>query len=249
LGQLTTPAVVNEGHAMIAGAAVTSPHCEQAAADDGSGTIDPIYRAGARGATCWARNHRGQARELPMIRWMGGPTSARGDRLADGHILAACSAAPTLDLGCGPGRFTAALQATGSAALGVDSSRAAVEMTRTRGGAAIHLDVFGSLPAEGDWEQVLLADGNIGIGGDPIRTLRRAADMVSGSGRVIAEVDPPTVGVVREVVRWETRNHVGPWFPWSRVGAGALGELAYAAGLLVTGVVEIHGRFIATFTH
>jgi SAM-dependent methyltransferase len=144
-----------------------------------AGTVDPIYWAGASGAVCWARNHRGHIRELPMTRWIGGPNTAHHDRLADEQVLRYCSQRPTLDLGCGPGRFTAFLQQRGSAALGVDSSRAAVELTRERGGTAIHADLFAPLPAEGCWEQVLLTDGNIGIGGDPVRTLGRAADLLA----------------------------------------------------------------------
>ena len=70
----------------------------------------------------------------------------------------------TLDLGCGPRRFTASLQQRGFPALGVDTSRAAVELTRQRGGTAIHADLFAPLPAEGCWEQILLADGNIASG-------------------------------------------------------------------------------------
>lgn len=212
-------------------------------------SVDQIYRAGARGAPCWARSHRGQIRELPMPRWLGTAASRGADRVADEHILALCATEPTLDLGCGPGRFTAALHRSGSAALGVDICESAVEMTRRRGGAAIRRDTFGPLPAEGRWERVLLADGNIGMGGDPIRTLRRAAHMLAPSGRVVAEVDAPSTAVVRELVRWETRHHRGPWFPWARVGARALGELAHAAGLVVTDVAEVHGRFIVTLAH
>jgi hypothetical protein len=29
-------------------------------------SVDLIYRAAASGAACWARNHRGHVRELPM---------------------------------------------------------------------------------------------------------------------------------------------------------------------------------------
>src|SRR5271168_2301060 len=77
----------------------------------GGGTmeVDLIYRAAVRGAACWARNHRGQVRDLPMTRWIGGPNATPHDRLADEHVLTRCSARPTLDLGCGPGRFTASL--------------------------------------------------------------------------------------------------------------------------------------------
>ena len=136
-------------------------------------SADLIYRSAAAGDSCWARNHHGHRRELPMARWMGGPQTTPQDRLADEQVLGHCSSRPTLDLGCGPGRFTASLRQRGIPALGVDSSAAAVEMTRRRGGTAIRRDLFAPLPAEGSWEQILLTDGNIGIGGNPVRILRR----------------------------------------------------------------------------
>lgn len=216
-----------------------------AAAGAAGGTVDLIYRAGARGDVCWARNHRGQVRELPMMRWIGGSDIAALDRVADEYVLRHCSPRPTLDLGCGPGRFTASLQQRGSAALGVDTSRVAVELTRLRGGTAIHADLFGPLPAEGCWDQILLTDGNIGIGGDPVRTLSRAAELLSPGGVVVVEVDPPSVKVCRELVRWETEHHVGQWFPWSRVTAAALAEIALVAGFRLTDVVDVGGRVIA----
>jgi SAM-dependent methyltransferase len=210
--------------------------------------VDLIYRAGVAGASCWARNHRGHVRKLPMDRWIGGPDATPHDRLADDHILGYCSPRPTLDLGCGPGRFTASLQQRGAAALGVDVSSAAIELTRSRGGAAILGDLFGPLPAEGCWEQILLIDGNIGIGGDPVRTLLRAADLLTPDGIVVVELDPPTDMLCHEILRWETEDAVGQWFPWSRVGSAALADIAYTAGLVVTDVVDIHSRVIAVLT-
>jgi SAM-dependent methyltransferase len=183
-----------------------------------------------------------------MARWLGGPTSTPQDRLADEHVLWHCSSRPTLDVGCGPGRFTASLQQRGVPALGVDSSAVAVEMTRLRGGTAIRRDLFAPLPAEGNWEQILLTDGNIGIGGNPVRTLRRAAELLAPGGIVVAEIDSPTVSVCHEMLRWETEQHLGHWFPWSRIGAGALAGIAAAAGFLVIQVVDIENRVIALLT-
>jgi SAM-dependent methyltransferase len=208
-------------------------------------TLDLIYRAAERGAACWTRNHRGQVRELPMTRWIGGPEATSTDRLADDHILAHCvGGGPTLDLGCGPGRFAAALQHRGCAALGVDSSQAAVDLTRARGGVAIRADLFGSLPAEGCWDQILLADGNIGIGGDPARMVRRVAELLSPGGVVVAEIESHSVAVGYEMLRWETEHHVGHWFPWSRVGALGVGAVAGSAGLRVRSVVDVGSRII-----
>ena len=185
---------------MTAEMAMTADACETAAAR----SADLIYLSAAAGGACWARNHHGHRRELPMTRWMGGPETTPQDRLADEHVLGQCSSRPTLDVGCGPGRFTASLQGRGLPALGVDSSAAAVEMTRRRGGAAIRSDLFAPLPAEGSWEQILLTDGNIGIGGNPVRTLRRAADLVANGGIVIVEIDSPATVLCYEMLRWET---------------------------------------------
>lgn len=215
--------------------------------DAAAGTADLIYRAGASGADCWTRNHRGDVRALPMTRWIGGADITTHDRLTDEHVIELCSRGPTLDLGCGPGRFVAALQQRGRAALGIDSSVAAVEMTRRRGGVAIRGDLFGAIPAEGCWAQILLLDGNVGIGGDPVRTLRRSAELLAPDGVVIVEIEK-SVAAIREILRWETENHVGPWFPWSRIDSTSLDAVAGAAGLAVREVTEIDDRLIAVLT-
>ena len=43
---------------------------------------------------------------------------------------------------------------------------------------ALRRDVFEPLPGTGRWQTVLLADGNVGLGGDPLRVLRRAAELL-----------------------------------------------------------------------
>ena len=86
-------------------------------------------------------------------------------------MLARCEA-PVLDVGCGPGRLVGALNARGVPALGIDISARAVEQARGRGAMALRRAVEQPVPAEGRWGTVLLADGNIGIGGDPAALLR-----------------------------------------------------------------------------
>jgi hypothetical protein len=154
-------------------------------------------------------------------------------------------AAPNPGLRLRPGEFHRFPTATRVSRAWGRHSRAAVELTRERGGTAIHADLFAPLPAEGCWEQILLADGNIGIGGDPVRTLGRAADLLAPGGMVIAEIDPPTATVCHELLRRETEHRVGQWLPWSRVNVAVLGRIAVAARFLVTNIVDIQARVIA----
>lgn len=51
-------------------------------------------------------------------------------------------------------------------------------------------DVFGSVPMEGRWATVLVFDGNVGIGGDPIRPLTRCRQLTNADGQVLVEVEP-----------------------------------------------------------
>ncbi|MHA6622454.1 class I SAM-dependent methyltransferase [Pseudonocardia sp. DLS-67] len=152
---------------------------------------------------------------------------------------------PTIDLGCGPGRLVAALRARGVAALGVDSSSLAMRHCALRRAPAVRRDVFDPLPGEGSWRHVLVADGNIGIGGDPAALLRRVASLVRPDGTILVELAPEGTlwrGEARlRGNRWDT----GPWFPWAVVGADAVTHLARRAGLLVTDVLTRRGRCFA----
>ncbi len=208
-------------------------------------TADDLFRRASTGLPCWMGHADGSREALPTDRWMGGEVSSIEDRIADRRMLGHCTG-PTLDLGCGPGRLTEGLARRGISALGVDTSREAVDMTVGRGGRAVLRDLFEPLPNAGDWSCVLLADGNIGIGGDPVRLLRRAADLIRPDGTVLAEVDPPGMNRVQpQTVRWETDTMVGDWFPWARVSATATADLARAAGLAVVDIAPIHGRYFA----
>jgi SAM-dependent methyltransferase len=129
----------------------------------------------------------------------------------DRRLLDRVVEAPVLDLGCGPGRLTAALA-----------------VAVKRGAPALRRDVFGRLPGEGRWRTVLLADGNVGIGGDPGRLLGRIARLVGDRGAVFVEVLPADVdrrGLARLV---DAEGRISPPFPWAEVGAPALLALAGA---------------------
>ena len=148
---------------------------------------------------------------------------------------------PTLDIGCGPGRLTAALAELGHLSLGIDVVNEAVGQTRGRGAPALRRDVFDDLPGEGRWRTALLADGNVGIGGDPVALLRRVRELLDPRGRVVVEVDPDHSGVRAgwaSLVCAGTRSRP---FRWATVGLDAIGQVAEDAGLAVVDT-HAHGR-------
>ncbi|EOD66826.1 hypothetical protein, partial [Amycolatopsis vancoresmycina] len=126
-----------------------------------------------------------------------------------------------------------ALAGRGVVALGVDSSRTAVALTRRRGGSALQRNIFDRLPGEGRWQHALLADGNIGIGGDPAALLRRTARLIAADGDVLVELEPPGHGLRHERVRLRPGHADVAWFTWAWVGVDAIAEVAVRAGLRV----------------
>jgi SAM-dependent methyltransferase len=179
-----------------------------------------------------------QELDAELDRWLGpcGP--------ADRSVLDRCPG-PTLDVGCGPGRLVAALVESGVEALGIDVSEVAVGLTRRRGGEALTADVFGPVPAEGRWHTVLLLDGNVGIGGDPARLVRRCAALMATGGALLVELDAPgrASGTVR--LRLEGDDEAGTWFPWARLSVDDVARVATAAGLRVGSVWSEEDRWFA----
>ena len=168
----------------------------------------------------------GARRPLPLARWIGDSDHA------DEFLLSRCRGA-TLDIGCGPGRLTAALTNRGVVALGIDISRVAVAMTRMRGAVALRRDIFGAVPGAGRWDHLLLADGNIGIGGDPLHLLRSCRTLLAPSGTLLLDLEPPGSGLLIEHVRLEQSGLMSDPFRWCWVGVDSLPAIAAAAGLTI----------------
>ncbi|WIM93054.1 class I SAM-dependent methyltransferase [Actinoplanes oblitus] len=169
-------------------------------------------------------------------------------RPGDDGLLRRCAGA-TLDIGCGPGRLTAALLRLGRAALGIDVSAAAVRLARQRGATALRRDVFAPLPGHGRWEHLLLADGNLGIGGDPAALLRRCRELLAPTGRLHVELEPPGSGSWSGVATLHDGGD-GPGAPlsWARVAADDLDPLARPAGLRTVANWTEEGRWFASLT-
>ncbi|HEY7593934.1 MAG TPA: class I SAM-dependent methyltransferase [Actinophytocola sp.] len=199
------------------------------------------FAPGLHGQRCWLELASGERISLPVARWRAEPSP--GDEL----MLRHCTG-PTLDIGCGPGRLAAALLERGVPALGTDISPVAVRLARAAGAVAVRRDVFDRQPAEGRWRHALLADGNIGIGGDPVRLLGRVRELLGRGGSVLVELDPPGGGLRHGPVRVATDSTGGRWFRWAWLGADMVGEIATAAAMDVGWVRGAGGRWFAELT-
>lgn len=185
-----------------------------------------------RGEACAVIGPGEQRMVLPMEDWL---------RDADEHdqqFLAHCTG-PTIDIGCGPGRMTAALAESGQVALGVDVVSEAVTTTLRRGGIALHRDLHEMLPGEGRWGTALLVDGNIGIGGDPTALLRRMQTLLAPGGRVVVEVGDPGSSSEAVSLQLDCGGHFSEPFPWAFLSAD---DIATVAGEADLDTVSIHAH-------
>jgi len=195
----------------------------------------------ARALAGWARPDAEHAagRRLPLL-VEGGLRENPGDR----SILDRCHG-PTLDIGAGPGRLTVALAERGIPVLGIDITPCAVEQARSSGALVMLRDVFDRLPGTGRWMTVLLADGTIGIGGDPAALLRRAAELLAPEGRALVELEPPGAAPRRERVRLGEAGPSGTRPPWAYVSADDIADVARDAGLGNVETWTAGGRWFA----
>ena len=181
--------------------------------------------AAMSGHDCDVVRADGTTIRLDVQQWIGAPDAA------DHALFLDRCTGPTLDVGCGAGRLAGALAARGGTALGIDVSPVAVRLAKERGATAVHGSIFDAVLEEGSWQYALLADGNVGIGGDPVRLLQRIRELMRPAGSVLVEVDAPGTGLAHERIRLRVRGQLTGAFAWSRVGADAIVDVAAAAGL------------------
>ncbi len=200
-----------------------------------------VFSSALRGDSTTVRGIFSGDQTLPVHDWLR--PASHSDRVLLGHCQGT-----SLDVGCGPGRMSAYLAECGHAVLAVDVVPEAVEQARRRGVAAIHRNVFEPIPGEGRWDSVLLADGNIGIGGDPEALLRRCVELLDTTGRVVVDLAGPGTGLQLHDVHLVSEGKRSMDFPWAEVGPEAVAELAASAGLAIERVGDHHGRWFAVLT-
>jgi SAM-dependent methyltransferase len=175
---------------------------------------------------------------MDAAHWCGKPVEG------DDALLESCHSS-TLDVGCGPGRLVSALALRGIPALGIDISAEAIAQAHERGAAARLCDVFADVPDSGWWGHVLLADGNVGIGGDPVRLLRRCAKLLRPNGTLVIELGAPGTGTWRRQVRLRHNGASSPPFWWAALAISELDPTAARAGLRVIGRWATANRWFA----
>ncbi len=204
-------------------------------ADDSFSTV---FSAALQGNPCAVLGLGDAPRDLPVADW-----TREAD--ADDHGILALCEGPTLDIGCGPGRLAAALAYAGQHVLGIDVVHEAVGQARDRGVPALHRDVFDALPGEGRWHTALLADGNVGIGGDPVALLSRMRQLIDPRGRVVVELAEPGTRSMSVWARLECDGTRSRPFRWAVLAADDIDPVAQQAGLAVAATRAIGERWVA----
>lgn len=213
---------------------------EKAASDSQVLPCTEAFDAAFSGQSCQVVRADGTTQALATQDWSGEATAA------DTALFVDPCHGPTLDIGCGPGRLAGSLASRGIEVLGIDTSAEAVRLTLARGAMALHRDIFDRLHIGTRWSHVLLADGNIGLGGDPVRLLRRVRGLLHENGTALVELAASGVRSGPEQLRLKVGDTISTSFIWAVLGVDDIEQVASDAGLIVMGVRTHDDRVVAT---
>ncbi len=219
------------------------PHTRGEGANEAA-LVGPVFRdtdafdAAFAGQSCHIIRTDGSTEALSIHVWQGDVTPS------DIALFVEPCHGATLDIGCGPGRLAGAIAARGIEVLGIDTSVEAVRLTLARGAMALRRDVFETMHIGSRWSHALLADGNIGLGGDPVRLLRRIREFLDENGTVLVELEAPGVVSRNEQLRLKVGDTISTPFTWSVLSVDHIERVASEAGFLVMGVRH-HGMRVA----
>ncbi len=201
-------------------------------------SFSEVFSQALRGHECAVVGIGEHPQPLPVADW------TRPVDGSDAWLLDLCKGA-TLDVGCGPGRLTEELAGRGHVVLGIDVVNEAVKLTRDRGAAALVRNVYDTLPGEGRWRTALLADGNVGIGGEPVDLLSRLREVLDPRGRIVAEVAPPGIPLSSVWAALESGDVRSRPFKWAVVGVDDITSIAERSGFGSITCHESAGRWCA----
>jgi hypothetical protein len=102
------------------------------------------------------------------------------------------------------------------------------------------------VPGTGRWRHLLLADGNIGIGGHPHRLLHRCRQLLAPDGHLHVEPAPPGTPGWSGTATVQTRAGAGSPLHWASVPLDDLPALAAATAMRILDTWTEAGRWFAT---